>query len=107
VRTAYRRQELVIEIRDRGVGIDAGEIDEINDRLNQPPEIDVAVSRRMGLFVVGQLSRRHNIQVELHNNDGLEGGVTATVHVAGELVVQMTPDGPKPMPDIPRSAFGS
>ncbi|MEV6234119.1 nitrate- and nitrite sensing domain-containing protein [Saccharopolyspora shandongensis] len=105
VRTAYRRQELVIEIRDRGVGIDASEIDEINDRLTRPPEIDVAVSRRMGLFVVGQLSRRHDIRVELHNNDNLEGGVTATVHLAGELVVQLTPDGPKPMPDVPRAAL--
>ncbi|MEV0702440.1 sensor histidine kinase [Saccharopolyspora sp. NPDC050389] len=105
VRTAYRRQELVIEIRDRGVGIDASEIDEINDRLTRPPEIDVAVSRRMGLFVVGQLARRHDIGVELHNNDNLEGGVTATVHLAGEFVVQLTPDGPKPMPDVPRAAL--
>ncbi|MGI8309781.1 sensor histidine kinase [Saccharopolyspora hattusasensis] len=105
VRTAYRRQELVIEIRDRGVGIDASEIDEINDRLTRPPEIDVAVSRRMGLFVVGQLARRHDIRVELHNNDNLEGGVTATVHLAGEFVVQLTPDGPRPMPDVPRAAL--
>ncbi|WP_461154265.1 sensor histidine kinase [Saccharopolyspora tripterygii] len=103
VRTAYRRQQLVIEIRDRGVGIDAGEIDEINERLVRPPEIDVAVSRRMGLFVVGQLARRHNIEVELDNNDGLEGGVTATVRLSGELVVQLTPDGPVPMPDMPRA----
>ncbi|MGP4019410.1 nitrate- and nitrite sensing domain-containing protein [Saccharopolyspora sp. 5N708] len=105
VRTAYRRQELVIEIRDRGVGIDASELHDINDRLTRPPEIDVAVSRRMGLFVVGQLARRHNILVELHNNDNLEGGVTATVHLAGEFVVQLTPDGPMPMPDVPRSAI--
>ncbi|WP_346072377.1 sensor histidine kinase [Saccharopolyspora thermophila] len=104
VRTAYRRQELVIEIRDRGVGIDAEEIDEINERLTRPPEIDVAVSRRMGLFVVGQLAQRHNIRVELQNNDNLEGGVTATVRLSGEYVVQLTPEGPKPMPDLPRSA---
>ncbi|WP_406692939.1 sensor histidine kinase [Saccharopolyspora sp. ID03-671] len=103
VRTAYRRQQLVIEIRDRGVGIDAGEIDEINERLVRPPEIDVAVSRRMGLFVVGQLARRHNIEVELGNNEGLEGGVTATVRLSGDLVVQLTPDGPVPMPDMPRT----
>lgn len=102
VRAAYRRQELVIEIRDRGVGIDAEEIDDINERLTRPPEIDVAVSRRMGLFVVGQLSRRHDIRVELQNNDGLEGGATATVRLSGEFVVQITPDGPMPMPDMPR-----
>jgi signal transduction histidine kinase len=102
VRTAYRRQELVLEIRDRGVGIDADQLGEINERLVRPPEIDVAVSRRMGLYVVGQLARRHNIRVELQNNEDLEGGVTASVHLSGEYVAQLTPSGPVPMPDAPR-----
>ncbi|MFR9728589.1 nitrate- and nitrite sensing domain-containing protein [Saccharopolyspora sp. MS10] len=102
VRTAYRRQELVLEIRDRGVGIDAAELGEINERLTRPPEIDVAVSRRMGLYVVGQLARRHDIRVDLRNNGDLEGGVTASVRLSGELVVQLTPDGPRPMPDVQR-----
>ncbi|MCA1193539.1 nitrate- and nitrite sensing domain-containing protein [Saccharopolyspora sp. 6V] len=104
VRTAYRRQELVLEIRDRGVGIDAAELGEINERLTRPPEIDVAVSRRMGLYVVGQLARRHDIRVDLRNNGDLEGGVTASVRVSGEFVVQLTPDGPRPMPDVQRVA---
>lgn len=103
VRTAYRRQQLVIEIRDRGVGIDPDDLEEINDRLTRPPEIDVAVSRRMGLFVVGQLALRHQIKVQLSNNDDLEGGVTATVYLSGEHVSQLTPEGPKPMPDMPRA----
>ena len=105
VRTAYRRQELVVEIRDRGVGIDAAELEEINGRLLRPPEVDVAVSRRMGLYVVGQLARRYNIGVQLHNNDDLEGGITATVRLSGEYVAQLTPDGPMPMPDVPPSAI--
>lgn len=104
VRTAYRRQELVLEIRDRGVGLDEGELDEINERLVRPPEIDVSVSRRMGLYVVGQLGRRHNIKVELQNNGDLGGGATATVRLPGELIVQLTPNGPMPMPDVPASA---
>ncbi|WP_176797992.1 sensor histidine kinase [Actinopolyspora mzabensis] len=102
VRTAYRRQELVLEIRDRGVGVDAEQLDEINDRLVRPPDIDVAVSRRMGLYVVGQLARRHHVTVELQNNGDLEGGATATVRLPGELIVQLTPNGPMPMPDMPR-----
>ena len=102
VRTAYRRQELVLEIRDRGVGIDSAELSEINERLTRPPEIDVAVSRRMGLYVVGQLAQRHDIRVDLRNNGDLEGGVTASVRLSGELVVQLTPDGPRPMPDVQR-----
>ncbi|MGJ7908346.1 nitrate- and nitrite sensing domain-containing protein [Actinopolyspora sp. H202] len=104
VRTAYRRQELVLEIRDRGVGVDAEQLDEINDRLVRPPDIDVAVSRRMGLYVVGQLARRHHVTVELQNNGDLEGGATATVRLPGELIVQLTPNGPMPMPDMPRES---
>lgn len=100
IRTAYRRQELVIEIRDRGVGIDDAELGEINERLLRPPDVDVAVSRRMGLYVVGQLARRYNVRVRLHNNDDLEGGITSTVRVSGEYVAQLTADGPMPMPDI-------
>jgi len=102
VRVAYRRAELVLEIRDRGVGIDSAELGEINERLTRPPEIDVAVSRRMGLYVVGQLAQRHGIRVELRNNGDLEGGVTASVRLSGEYVVQLTPDGPRPMPDAQR-----
>src|SRR5205085_7704568 len=70
----------------------------------RPPGIDVAVSRRMGLYVVGQLARRHNIRVELQNNEDLEGGVTATVRLAGEFVAQLTPNGPMPMPDVRHTA---
>jgi signal transduction histidine kinase len=105
VRTAYRRHELVLEIRDRGVGIDESEVDDINERLTRPPEVDVAISRRMGLFVVGQLARRHNIRVHLQNNADLEGGVTATVHLSGDYIAQLTPDGqPMPMPDAPAAS---
>jgi signal transduction histidine kinase len=106
VRTAYRRQELVLEIRDRGVGIDAEELGDINERLVRPPEIDVAVSRRMGLYVVGQLSRRHNLRVSLENNSDLEGGVTATVFIASEYVSQLTADGPVPMNDAQPASLG-
>ena len=106
VRTAYRRQTLVLEIRDRGVGIDGSELGPMNERLASPPEIDASISRRMGLYVVAQLARRHDIRVELNNNQDLGGGVTATVHLSGEYVVQLTADGPKPMPDIAQAAEG-
>ncbi|MHA6798186.1 sensor histidine kinase [Bounagaea algeriensis] len=102
VRTVYRRQQLVVEIRDRGVGIDPDDLEEINERLQRPPEIDVAASRRMGLYVVGQLAQRNDIGVFLSNNEDLEGGATATVQVPGQYVYQLTSEGPKPMPDMPR-----
>lgn len=103
VRTAYRRQTLILEIRDHGVGVAAEELDQINERLARPPEIDASISRRMGLYVVAQLARRHDIRVELQNNQDLGGGVCATVHLSGEYVVQLTADGPRPMPDIDTS----
>jgi hypothetical protein len=34
-----------------------------NWRLDNPPVVDVAVSRRMGLFVVGRLAARHGIRI--------------------------------------------
>jgi hypothetical protein len=36
-----------------------------NWRLDNPPVVDVAVSRRMGLFVVGRLAARHGVRVRL------------------------------------------
>ncbi|WP_234426053.1 ATP-binding protein, partial [Streptomyces kebangsaanensis] len=37
----------------------------------------VSVSRRMGLFVVGRLSQRHGIRIQLRPSDS--GGTTALV----------------------------
>ncbi|WP_249044341.1 nitrate- and nitrite sensing domain-containing protein, partial [Crossiella equi] len=87
VRTARTRKgELAIEISDRGVGMPEQEINDYNTRLAEPPEVDVAVSRRMGLFVVGRLAQRHDIRVRLRNNEDIEGGTTALVVVPAELV---------------------
>ena len=36
-----------------------------NWRLDNPPVVDVAVSRRMGLFVVARLAARHGVRVRL------------------------------------------
>ncbi|WHT19977.1 nitrate- and nitrite sensing domain-containing protein [Crossiella sp. CA-258035] len=87
VRTARTRKgELAIEISDRGVGMPEQEITDYNQRLADPPEVDVAVSRRMGLFVVGRLAQRHDIRVRLRNNEDIEGGTTALVVVPAELI---------------------
>jgi hypothetical protein len=55
----------LIEITDRGVGMGAQEMAHANRRLESPPMVDVAVSRRMGLFVVARLAARHGICVRL------------------------------------------
>ena len=41
----------------------AGELADANRRLSTPSAVDVATSRRMGLFVVGRLGGRHGIAV--------------------------------------------
>ncbi|WP_344871432.1 nitrate- and nitrite sensing domain-containing protein [Allokutzneria multivorans] len=92
VRTARTRKgELAVEISDRGVGMPDGEIREANQRLAEPPDVDVAVSRRMGLFVVGRLAKRHQVQVKLRSNEDIEGGTTALVVIPADLVQPVPP----------------
>jgi hypothetical protein len=55
-----------------------------NWRLDNPPVVDVAVSRRMGLFVVARLAARHGIRVRLRPAPA--GGLTALVWLPDEVV---------------------
>ncbi|WP_235921479.1 sensor histidine kinase [Lentzea tibetensis] len=87
-----RRGEVAIRIHDRGVGMQEEDIAEANAKLADPPEVDVSVAREMGLYVVGQLAKRHEIRVTLANNDDIEGGVTAQV----VLPVSLLHKGPAP-----------
>jgi HAMP domain-containing protein len=65
----------VIEIEDRGLGMSDEELIQANERLANPPEIDFALSRVLGLYVVGRLAVRHGIKVQLRHS--WYGGVTA------------------------------
>ncbi|MEK8172702.1 ATP-binding protein [Streptomyces sp. M19] len=56
---------VLIEIHDTGIGLSPEDLAAINERLASPPTVDVSVSRRMGLFVVGRLSLRHGIRIQL------------------------------------------
>jgi anti-sigma regulatory factor (Ser/Thr protein kinase) len=58
---------VLIEVRDNGVGASVARLAEMNHRLDTPPEIDVSVSRHMGLFAVSRLAARHGIQVRLRS----------------------------------------
>jgi anti-sigma regulatory factor (Ser/Thr protein kinase) len=55
----------VIEIEDRGLGIPPEQLTEINERLADPPEIDLADADRLGLFVAGRLAARHDVGISL------------------------------------------
>jgi signal transduction histidine kinase len=68
---------VLLDITDGGVGISEQEMAHANWRLDNPPVVDVAVSRRMGLFVVGRLAARHGVRVRLRHAQS--GGLTALI----------------------------
>ncbi|MFE1933280.1 nitrate- and nitrite sensing domain-containing protein [Streptomyces sp. NPDC059474] len=83
---------VLVEIHDTGIGLSPEDLAAINERLASPPTVDVSVSRRMGLFVVGRLSLRHGIRIQLRPSDS--GGTTALVM----LPVDVAQGGRKPAP---------
>ena len=82
---------VLLEIADQGVGMVADEMAHANWRLDNPPVVDVAVSRRMGLFVVARLAARHGIRVRLRHAD--TGGLVALVWLPDETITHETSDG--------------
>ena len=89
----------VIEIEDRGLGMSDEELIQANDRLANPPEIDFALSRVLGLYVVGRLGQRHGIKVQLRHS--WYGGVTALTLLPHALLVW--PKVPQAIPEAARA----
>jgi signal transduction histidine kinase len=74
-----------IEIEDRGLGISQARLEEINTNLDNPPQFDLSGSDRLGLFIAGQLAKRHDIKITLRPS--VYGGTSAIVLVPTALVV--------------------
>ncbi|WP_432931205.1 sensor histidine kinase [Microbispora sp. CA-135349] len=90
---------LIISVSDQGIGMTPEELAQTNYRLANPPVVDVSVSRRMGLFVVGRLALRHGIRVQLRQQD--TGGLTAMVLLPEALLANAGgafPGVPQPEP---------
>lgn len=86
--------EVMLSVEDRGIGIPADRLAELNTQLAAPEPDEDTVSRSMGLFVVGRLARRYGVRVQLREvRRG--GGVTAVVILPRALVVADRP-GPEP-----------
>ncbi|WP_380285295.1 nitrate- and nitrite sensing domain-containing protein [Kitasatospora purpeofusca] len=83
---------VLVEIHDTGIGLSPDDLAEINERLANPPTVDVSVSRRMGLFVVGRLSLRHGIRIQLRPSDS--GGTTALVMLPVDVTNSADRRGP-------------
>ena len=80
---------VLVDVTDQGVGMHPEVMAEANRRLDSPPAMDFAVSRNMGLFVVGRLAARHGIKVRLQ--PAAVGGLTALVWLPD--AVASRPDG--------------
>jgi len=75
---------LVIEIVDRGLGMSPGRMAELNERIASPPGVD-AEGSQLGLFVVGQIARRHGIEVTLRRSP--YGGTAAITLIPRRLLL--------------------
>ncbi|UBU15254.1 sensor histidine kinase [Nonomuraea gerenzanensis] len=89
----------LLSVSDTGISMTEEELAEANRRLAEPPVVDVSVSRRMGLFVVGRLALRHGIRVQLRKGEG--AGLIAMVLLPPALIADGTQ---QPLPQRP--AFG-
>ncbi|MGV9819484.1 HAMP domain-containing sensor histidine kinase [Nocardia xishanensis] len=96
----------LIEIIDRGLGMSAEDLQTVNEHLASGGEVTVETARRMGLFVVGRLAKRHNITVNLRRTSAMaqQPGITASVHLPGTLVspVPISDKAPQLTPPQPQ-----
>jgi hypothetical protein len=82
---------ILIEVADRGLGMPAEDLSAANERLALGGEVTSETAKRMGLFVVGRLARRHDATVRLRTTNALNGqpGVTASVYLPGALIAPL------------------
>ncbi|WP_327322252.1 nitrate- and nitrite sensing domain-containing protein [Streptomyces sp. NBC_01210] len=92
MRTGQARNGFVLEIDDRGLGMDADELDQAHQTLARPRDFDPAQDERLGLYVVGRLAERHGIGVTLTRSP--YGGTTAVVLLPHPILAPVEPVPP-------------
>ena len=78
---------LAIEVQDRGLGMNHEDLERINNLLDGSTRIDLSElleDGRIGLAVVRELARRHDIRVRLQSN--IFGGIAAAVVIPPQLL---------------------
>ncbi|MFB4315312.1 nitrate- and nitrite sensing domain-containing protein [Actinomadura sp. 21ATH] len=75
----------VIEIQDRGLGMNEAKLAAVNEQLTRPPEFNLSEGDQLGLFVVGNLAHRHGIRISLEPN--AYGGLKTIVLLPHAMVV--------------------
>ncbi|MDX3800627.1 ATP-binding protein [Streptomyces sp. AK04-3B] len=81
-----------VTVSDHGLGMSAERLAEENARLVRRERLDLVPTKVLGLFVVGALARRWDVDVTLTRTPG--GGVTAEVVIPSTLLVTMSEVGP-------------
>jgi len=95
----------VLYVEDRGIGISADQLADLNDRLAKPPLVDVAgLSRMMGLVVVARLAARHGIEVKTAAGGGPgHGGRRSAAAIRSDQCDHgVSERHPSPEPSAPR-----
>jgi signal transduction histidine kinase len=78
------RNGYVLTVADRGIGMSEQQLADANEHLASPPVVGLAITRSLGLTVVGRLAARYGLSVQLAARD--EGGIVASVHLPYSLV---------------------
>ncbi|MCX4821715.1 nitrate- and nitrite sensing domain-containing protein [Streptomyces sp. NBC_01142] len=89
MRTGRARNGFVLEIDDRGLGMDEDELAQAHGTLARPGDFDPAHDERLGLYVVGRLAERHGIAVTLTRSP--YGGTTAVVLLPEAILAPVEP----------------
>jgi signal transduction histidine kinase len=86
VRVNGRRlaQGYLVEIEDDGLGMTDAELADANEQLTHPPAFTLSSTVRLGLYVVGRLAQRHQVQVRLRRHAA--GGTAAEVRIPANLI---------------------
>ncbi|GAA0911711.1 sensor histidine kinase [Streptomyces thermoalcalitolerans] len=97
LRTGRAPGGFVLEIDDRGLGLDDDQLQDAHLTLTRPDDFDPTRHERLGLYVVGRLAARHGIQVTLTRSP--YGGTTAVVLLPQTVLAEVEPEpGPPPRP---------
>ncbi|MGW0208312.1 nitrate- and nitrite sensing domain-containing protein [Streptomyces sp. NPDC003233] len=89
LRTGRVGSGFVLEIDDRGLGLDAEARTHACATLTDPDSFDPTRHDRLGLYVVGRLATRHGIEVSL--TDSPYGGTTAVVLLPQGVLAEPEP----------------
>lgn len=73
----------VVRVKDSGIGMNAQELQEANNRVMSTAASEILGAQRLGLFVVGRIARRIGARVTLESTEG--AGTVATVWLSASM----------------------